>query len=61
MAIVFNKEKVVVEDIVLSMDNTIDQSRGTMTPFNASHLPYSVSESVTDALNARYLSTSLSL
>jgi hypothetical protein len=54
MSVIFNKEKIVVEDIVLSMDTTVDQSRGTLTPFNAAYLPYSVSESVKTALDNRY-------
>ena len=57
MAIIFGKEKIVVEDIVLSMDTTIEQSRGTMTPFNAAHLPYTASESVSTALANRYTSS----
>jgi hypothetical protein len=54
MAIAFKKEKIVVEDIVLSMDTTIEQSRGTLTPFNAAYLPYSTTQSVTAALDDRY-------
>jgi len=53
---IFNKELVVVEDIVLSMDTSIAQSRGTGTPFNATHLPFTLSESVADGLNARFTS-----
>jgi len=51
-----NKEKVAVEDMVLSMDTSIAQSRGVVTPFNAAFLPYTVSESVADGLNNRYTS-----
>jgi len=54
---VLNKEKIVVEDIELSMDGSVTQSRGTLTPFNAAYLPYTVTESVADGLNARYLSS----
>ena len=54
---VFGKELLTVEDMVLSMDATIDQTRGAMTPFNASHLPYSATENVKAALDARYTAT----
>ena len=50
------KEKIAVEDIELSMDTSVAQSRGTVTPFNAAYLPYTATESVTDGLNARYTS-----
>jgi len=54
---ILNKEKVAVEDIELSMDTSVLQSRGDVTPFNAAHLPYSVTESVAVAQDNRYLST----
>jgi hypothetical protein len=56
MATTLVKEKIVVEDIELSMDSTIEQGRGTVTPFNAAYLPYTVSESVALALDNRYTS-----
>jgi len=54
---VLNKEKIVVEDIELSMDNSVTQSRGTLTPFNAAYLPFEVNKSVATALNERYLAS----
>jgi len=51
-----NKEKLVVEDMELSMSSTVQQTRGTLTPFNAAYLPFSASESVADGINARYTS-----
>jgi hypothetical protein len=54
MPIAFKKEKICVEDIVLSMDTEIEQSRGILTPFNAAYLHYSDTQSVTVALDDRY-------
>ena len=54
MSITFKKELICKEDIVLSMDSTIDQDRGTLTPFNAAYLPYTASQSVTAGLDDRY-------
>jgi len=54
MAAQFLKEKICSEDIVLSLDSEVLQTRGKLTPFNAFSLPYSVEEiSVGVALNAR--------
>ena len=49
----FNKEGIVVADIVFGM-GLITDSRGSQEQFNASHLPYSGSESVAAALGNRY-------
>jgi hypothetical protein len=57
MPLVLTKEKVVVEDMELSMDSSVDQERGTLTPFNAAYLPYTSSQSVTDGLDERYTRT----
>ena len=54
MATILTKEKLVVEDMELSMDAEVVQDRGTLTPFNAAYLPYSVTESVADAIASRY-------
>jgi len=57
---ILSKEKLAVEDMELSMATSVTQSRGDMTPFNAAHLPYSSTESVTQGLNARYTSAYVS-
>ncbi|RKX84154.1 MAG: hypothetical protein DRP58_07640, partial [Spirochaetes bacterium] len=54
----FNKEGIVVADIVFGMGLVVD-SRGSQEQFNASHLPYSGSESVAAALLARYTKVEL--
>ena len=54
MATQLNKELIGVEDLLLSMDPAVTQDRGPITPFNAAYLPYSVSETVTQALDNRY-------
>ncbi len=49
------KEKICVEDIELSLDTSVEQTRGTLTPFNAFFIPYNTTElSVGVALNNRY-------
>ena len=49
------KEKICVEDIELSLDASVEQSRGTLTPFNAFYIPYNTTDlSVGVALNNRY-------
>jgi len=54
MATALKKELTGLEDLLLSMETSVVQNRGPITPFNAAYLPYSVSQSVTQALDDRY-------
>lgn len=54
MAIIVNKEPIVVEDVVFSLDATITQERGVGTPINAGNIPYDIGISVGQALLDRY-------
>jgi len=55
MAASLFKEKICVEDIELSLDSSIEQTRGTLTPFNAFFIPYNLTDlTVGLALNNRY-------
>jgi len=57
MSVALTKEKVVVEDMELSLEVSIEQSRGVVTPFNAAYLPYTTGISVGQALTDRYTKT----
>jgi len=54
MATTLLKEKLVVEDMELSMDTEVTQGRGILTPFNAFFLPYSSTLTTGAALDDRY-------
>jgi len=53
MAILITKELALVEDIEFGMDASLQDRGGNQ--FNSLYLPYSVSQSVTEAINDRYL------
>ena len=57
MSVALTKERVVVEDMELSLEVSIEQSRGVVTPFNAAYLPYTTGISVGQALLDRYTKT----
>lgn len=52
MGIVFSKELLAVNDIYFGF-GTITQTRGIVTLFNSAYLPYSISQSVTQAIDSR--------
>jgi hypothetical protein len=52
MSIKLNKELLAVEDIYFGFGTSV-QHRGTVNLFNAAYLPYSVSQSVTHAIDSR--------
>lgn len=53
MSITLTKEKICVEDMLYSLDGTIEQDRGFLTPINATHIPYIINFSVGQALDVR--------
>ena len=55
MALVLTKQLALVEDIEFGMGVTAQARGGNM--FNAAYLPYSTTQSVTNALDDRYLKT----
>ena len=54
MSVVLDKELIVAEDIVLSVDTSVTQDRGAGTPINAGVIPYQLGISISMALLDRY-------
>jgi len=57
MAVLIEKELIVAEDVVFSLDASIEQERGIGTPINANVIPYLTGISVGQALLERYTKT----
>ena len=57
MAVLIEKELIVAEDVVFSLDASIVQERGIGTPINANIIPYTTGISVGQALLDRYTKT----
>jgi len=55
MAIIVKKGTILVEDVEFGFDPSTQERGGSQ--LNASHLPYTLSQSVTDGLNYRYTGT----